>query len=317
MTSNTYSDFAVIAEKYDYFVFDCDGVLWLGAEQIPDSFPTLNYLLSIGKQCFLVTNGTQRSREEILNGKLKEMYGFDKIEKDRIYSAGYCTTLAVKQIIDESKVENASVYVAGSDGLRNELIAAGVRIINQGVDESSPEMTEEEYGNYKLDPSVVVVVAGVDFDFNYRKLCIATLYVTEGKAKFLATNPDRASGNDQRVIPGGGTVVKAIEAATGTVAPVQGKPSEGMFNLLCKQHNLENAPRSKFLMVGDNLETDIMFAKNNKIDSLLVLSGVTHDNKADKVINQKKYNEEMEAIPTHVQPRLGYSPSKANFKDFK
>ena len=30
-------------------------------------------------------------------------------------------------------------------------------------------------------------------------------------------------------------------------------------------------------MVGDNLETDIMFAKNNKIDSLLVLSGVTHD----------------------------------------
>ena len=57
-------------------------------------------------------------------------------------------------------------------------------------------MTEEEYGNYQLDPSVVVVVAGVDFDFNYRKLCIATLYVTAGNCKFLATNPDRASGND-------------------------------------------------------------------------------------------------------------------------
>mgnify|MGYP001164378069 CR=1 FL=1 len=71
MSNNTYSDFAVIAEKYDYFVFDCDGVLWLGAEQIPGSFPALNYLLSIGKKCFLVTNGTQRSREEIQDEKLK------------------------------------------------------------------------------------------------------------------------------------------------------------------------------------------------------------------------------------------------------
>ena len=126
------------------------------------------------------------------------------------------------------------MYVAGSDGLRNELAAAGIRIINQRTDESNPEMTEEEYGTYKLDPSVVVVVAGVDFDFNYRKLCIATLYVTEGKCKFLGTNPDRASGNEKRVIPGGGSVVRAIESAAGTIAPIMGKPSEGMFNLLCK-----------------------------------------------------------------------------------
>ena len=58
------------------------------------------------------------------------MYGFDKIPKDHIYSAGYCTTLSVKKIVEESGVENASVYVAGSDGLRNELSNAGIRIIN-------------------------------------------------------------------------------------------------------------------------------------------------------------------------------------------
>ena len=178
-------------------------------------------------------------------------------------------------------------------------------------------MTQEEYGNYQLDPNVVAVVAGLDFNFNYRKLCIATLYLTEGKCKFLAANPDRSSGNEERVIPGGGTIIKAIESASGMDAPIYGKPSKALFELLCKQHKLEDAPRSKFLMVGDNLETDIMFAQNNQIDSLLVLSGVTNIKKAERVVCEKKYLKEMEAMPTHVQPRLGFSPSKDDFKALK
>ena len=36
----------------------------------------------------------------------------------------------------------------------------------------------------------------------------------------------------------------------------------------------------KALMIGDNLETDIMFGKKNNIDTLLVLSGVTTETKA-------------------------------------
>ena len=102
------------------------------------------------------------------------------------------------------------------------------------MDESNEEMTEEEYGCYELDPSVVAVVAGLDFDFNYRKLCIATLYVTEGKCKMLGSNPDRNSGNDTRVVPGGGTIIEAIESASGITAPIYGKPSTTMFELLRK-----------------------------------------------------------------------------------
>ena len=138
-------------------------------------------------------------------------------------------------------------------------------------------MTEEEYGSYVLDPSVVAVVAGTDFEFNYRKLCIATLYITVGNCKFLGSNPDRNSGNESRVIPGGGVVINTIENGSGVTAPIYGKPSKRLFDLLRQQHGLENEPLSKFLMVGDNLETDIMFARNNKIDSLLVLSGVTSE----------------------------------------
>ena len=56
-----------------------------------------------------------------------------------------------------------------------------------------------------------------------------------------------------------------------------GKPSSYAFDLIRREHGLLEQPLSKFLMIGDNLQTDIKFAEVNSIDSLLVLSGVTND----------------------------------------
>lgn len=60
--SLTFSDFSDLANHYDYFLLDCDGVLWLGEKPIAHSFPALDYLISKNKKVFLLTNGTQRSR---------------------------------------------------------------------------------------------------------------------------------------------------------------------------------------------------------------------------------------------------------------
>ena len=56
-----------------------------------------------------------------------------------------------------------------------------------------------------------------------------------------------------------------------------GKPSSYAFDLIRREHGLLEQPLSKFLMIGDNLQTEIKFAEINSIDSLLVLSGVTND----------------------------------------
>eukprot|EP00461_Guttulinopsis_vulgaris_P003950 UN03951 len=60
-----------------------------------------------------------------------------------------------------------------------------------------------------------------------------------------------------------------------------------MFEQIVKDNNLSD--KSRILMVGDNLRTDIQFGINCGIDTLLVLSGVTHPSvitKGDeKVIN--------------------------------
>ena len=57
------SNFAFLAQSYDSFLFDCDGVLWHGNEAIEGSFDALRYLLGINKQIFLLTNASARSRQ--------------------------------------------------------------------------------------------------------------------------------------------------------------------------------------------------------------------------------------------------------------
>ena len=48
---------------YNYFIFDCDGVLFHGADEIGSAFEALNYIKSFpGKEIFFFTNATYRTR---------------------------------------------------------------------------------------------------------------------------------------------------------------------------------------------------------------------------------------------------------------
>lgn len=95
-------------------------------------------------------------------------------------------------------------------------------------------------------------------------------------------------------------MIESLEAASGVKATLMGKPSTLLFDLIREEHGLEKEDLSKFLMIGDNLETDHMFGKNNKIDTLCVLTGCTTEFKAKRVLVDKVYSEEFEAVPTHI-----------------
>jgi ribonucleotide monophosphatase NagD (HAD superfamily) len=70
----------------------------------------------------------------------------------------------------------------------------------------------EEFSSYEVDPDVIAVIAGINYDFNYRTLCIASLYLQLNNAVFLATNSDRVfpSHTPDRKCPAGGSIVAAI-----------------------------------------------------------------------------------------------------------
>lgn len=86
------------------------------------------------------------------------------------------------------------------------------------------------------------------------------------------------------VVPGTGSIVRCIETCSERKAIVMGKPE----NLLCEVFFKEEIKRDskKFLMIGDRLNTDIIFGNNNNFMTLLVETGVHKIDKVEEIIDQ-------------------------------
>ena len=69
-----------------------------------------------------------------------------------------------------------------------------------------------------------------------------------------------------------------MEVTSSKTATVSGKPNSFCFENIIEKHKLS---QSEILFIGDNLRTDIMFSNNAKIDSLLVLTGVSTQGRLD------------------------------------
>jgi HAD superfamily hydrolase (TIGR01457 family) len=136
------------------------------------------------------------------------------------------------------------VYAVGEEGLFRALESNGIKIC------------EEE-------PQAVVV--GIDRTFNYEKLKKASNFVYFG-ALFVATNLDAHVKEENGILPGAGSIVSAISYASGRKPDVViGKPNRYIF---------ENLDLNGAVLIGDNLETDILAGKNLGIPTVFVLSGV-------------------------------------------
>ncbi|NLC30232.1 MAG: HAD hydrolase-like protein, partial [Chloroflexi bacterium] len=90
-------------------------------------------------------------------------------------------------------------------------------------------------------------------------------------AKFIATNSDATFPTPTGVIPGAGTMVAAVQTASGEEPLVIGKPAIGLYDQAMKVMGLSP---DQVLCIGDRLSTDILGAKNSGFASAFVLSGI-------------------------------------------
>jgi len=113
---------------------------------------------------------------------------------------------------------------------------------------------------------------------NYYKIQYAQLCINENPGcEFIATNLDAVTHlTDAQEWAGNGSMVGAIKGCTGKEPIVVGKPGPLMIDYLCEKYDM---PRGEICMVGDRLDTDIMFGLNNGLKTILVLSGVTTEEK--------------------------------------
>ena len=121
---------------------------------------------------------------------------------------------------------------------------------------------------------VDAVIVGLHTDFDYEKLHRASRAVRRG-ARLIGTNSDVTFPTASGEAPGGGAILAAVEAASGQVAQLAGKPHEPMAEALRQQ--IGTFDPTAAVMVGDRYTTDGRFAARLGCRFLAVSSGVAPD----------------------------------------
>ncbi|XP_071921062.1 phosphoglycolate phosphatase 2 [Coffea arabica] len=264
----TPNDVKDLLHSVDAFLFDCDGVIWRGDVLIDGVRDTLDMLRSMGKKLVFVTNNSTKSRRQY--AKKFHSLGIT-VTEDEIFSSSFAAAMFLK-VNDFPKEKK--VYVIGGEGILDELELAG--FVGLGGPEDGKKTVELEANcRFEHDKSVGAVVVGLDPYINYYKLQYGTLCIRENPGcLFIATNRDAVGHmTDLQEWPGAGCMVAAICGSTQREPIVVGKPSTFMMKFLLKKFNVST---SRMCMVGDRLDTDILFGQNAGCRTLLVLSGVTN-----------------------------------------
>lgn len=266
------SDPSSLLDRTDMFIFDCDGVIWRGDSVIDGVPQVLDRLREMGKQLFFVTNNSTKSRAQYL--KKFTNLGLN-VEAEEILSSSFAAAGYLEQI--EFAKTGKKVYIIGEVGIEDELDLIGVPHIGGPADkDKQPNM--KPGGMVEHDHDVGAVVVGFDRYINYYKIQFAQLCINENPGcLFIATNLDAVTHlTDAQEWAGNGSMVGAIKGCTGKEPIVVGKPSALMIDYIVDKFKIA---KDKICMVGDRLDTDVLFGKENGLSSVLTLSGVTTEEK--------------------------------------
>ena len=228
-------------------ILDMDGVLWHDNEPIgdlPEIFSTINRM---GFRVTFATNNATKSVSQFL-GKLSG-FGVNVPAEQIVTSAN--TAL---HYISLHHAPGSRVYVLGSESLREQVRGKGFVVLD-----------EHESVN------AAVVLVALDTHVNYQKLANAGLLIRAG-AQFIATNTDATYPTPKGLMPGAGTVVAAVAAASGQEPLVIGKPQPTMFE---QAMEIMGTKPHETLCIGDRLETDVLGGQNAGCLTALVLGGVS------------------------------------------
>ena len=237
------------------YIFDLDGVLYLGDTAIPHATDAVNRLRNDGKQIYFLTNNSGRTRSDYRE-KLLTVNSLD-VDESSIFTSAYATALYLNSLHASGRV----VFVIGEPGLAQELSKiAGIHAITE------PDSVSADTIDY--------VVVGIDRNFTYAKLQFAHAAVTRGHAVFIATNRDATFPLEYGEIPGGGSIVASVATATG-IEPISiGKPEIHAYNAILEAAGTTAADS---VMIGDRLDTDIAVGHRSGAKTVLVLTGVTNE----------------------------------------
>jgi HAD superfamily hydrolase (TIGR01457 family) len=233
-----------LLDVYDALFVDLDGVAYLGDDVIPAAPGAVAAARSAGVSLAFVTNNASRTPEQVAS-HLRAL-GLHAADSEVMTAS-----VAAANHLAARLAPGAAVLVVGGEGITEALRQAGLRPVDSAT------------------PRPEAVLQGWAREVGWEMLAEACVVIRAGVA-WYATNLDATLPSPRGPLPGNGSMVAALERATGTHPIPIGKPERGLFDAA---RELTGAQRP--LMVGDRLETDIAGARAAGLDTLLVLSGVS------------------------------------------
>lgn len=137
---------------------------------------------------------------------------------------------------------------------------------------------------------------GYDSKINLYKICFLSFCIQNPNCLFITTNPDDCGLTPFGLrSPGNGSFTKLFEVVGRRKALVTGKPNTFCFSSIMSKLGID---KSEILFIGDNLKTDIKFSNSASVDSVLVLTGVTSEQRL------KEGRQDDDGLPTYISVNL-------------
>ncbi|MER7954637.1 TIGR01458 family HAD-type hydrolase [Streptomyces sp. NPDC096030] len=227
--------------RIEAVLIDIDGVLTVSWKPLPGAVAAMERLRESGVPLALVTNTTSRSRASLAAALAGE--GFP-VTADDILTAPAATAAHLRE-----HHPGARCLLINTGDVRHDL--AGLTLVGEG------------------EPPDVVVLGGAGEEFDYATLNRAFRHVRDG-ARLVAMHRNlywrTADGLDLDT----GAFLVGLERAAGVEAVITGKPSRAFFEAALAHLGAEAADT---LMVGDDIESDVLAAQRCGITGALVKTG--------------------------------------------
>jgi len=227
-----------LLKKAAGFLFDLDGVLYVGNRIVPGAIETIEHIKSRKIPCRYTTNTTTKSLDT-LHAKLTR-FGLP-IQKDEIFSA---TTAAAMYLRHQGKP--TCFFLLTDDPLKD-------------FAEFQMSDTTPDY----------VVVGDVGKRWDYEMINRVFNLIING-AELVALHKGRYWQVEDGLRIDMGAFVAGLEYCTGKTATVIGKPSPSFFMLALENMGLS---ARKVVMIGDDIHNDIGGAQKAGMKAVLVRTG--------------------------------------------
>lgn len=223
-------------------VFDLDGTMYRGTAVIESAKIFLEACMEHQVPFLFLTNNSMRTRQQ----NVDHMYamGYTNLTSSMFYNSAMAACQYAKE-----NYQAKSAYYIGQDGLNEAMQENGI-IFND------------------VNPEVVFV--GLDKKADYMQYSKALGFLLQG-ARLIGTNKDHILASPTGFEIGNGSIVKMFEFASKQESPAIGKPSAWILEACLKHFGLK---KEEIVMIGDNLDTDILCGVKNGVKTIFVETGV-------------------------------------------